>query len=69
MRNGREKKMRCDCYRKMTEMVETGRTLIRQDVLTGRLLVKCRKCHRQYVVDDVNLIDALGLGQAVKVAQ
>lgn len=58
--------MRCECYRMGAELVETGRILVRRDVLAGRLLVKCRKCHRQYVVDGLTLADAAHIETATK---
>ena len=61
--------MRCECYRMMTKMVETGRTLIRRDVLSGRVLVKCRKCQRQYVVDDASLPDGIVIDSGPKLPQ
>lgn len=53
----------------MTKMVENGRTLIRRDVLSGRLLVKCRRCQRQYVVDDASLPDGIVIESGPKLPQ
>lgn len=63
---GKEMDMRCECYRMVAELVETDRSLVRRGVLAGRLLIKCRKCRRQYVVDGLTLADGAHIESGAK---